>query len=444
MWGEAASSTYGSPPPPSIPPPGPPGPPTYGTPAPYPYPGQDPTYSSPPVYSTPPVATNYTGHPAYGAPVYSAPPAAYGAPGYELHPGYLPQGLAPPPPPSFKTFLDLNSQCLATIASFFIAPYTLTSLSALYRTCKNVYLIFLDNKTWEHLYEQSSNIPMANMKRYGNLVIPPTCDFRKIYVIRYRSQNRLRNVRVVANADFVRCVDFNVPESDVDSSTFVLKNGEFITEVHTRKGKIYDAVAFLTNFGRIHRIGGSGGEEYTVHKGGWLFEISSTTEKWHFKTVLTKFEPLFNFDPVLEFVANIKVVTITIITGDFLNYIEFLFNNGTVKRGGGNIENIQYPYVKQVIHLKEDEYIIGYELRTGALVDSIALWSNQRGLGTFGGNGGKPMPKQGAPEFNQGLIDINIKTIKKKDDFMVEKILEPKWGVMHLPQDNAANPNGGW
>lgn len=43
--------------------------------------------------------------------------------------------------------------------------------------------------------------------------------------------------------------------------------GEFIVEVHTRMGKIYDKVEVRTNLGRRYDMGGNGGEEYTVHKG---------------------------------------------------------------------------------------------------------------------------------------------------------------------------------
>lgn len=82
--------------------------------------------------------------------------------------------------------------------------------------------------------------------------------------------------------------------------------------------------------------------------------------------------------------------------------------------------------MKQVINLGVDEYIIGYELRTGQVVDSITLWSNKRGLGTFGGTGGKSQEKKlGMP--GESLVDIKIVGVKFKGITNVQNMVNAEW-----------------
>lgn len=76
--------------------------------------------------------------------------------------------------------------------------------------------------------------------------------------------------------------------------------------------------------------------------------------------------------------------------------------------------------------LNIDEYIIGFEARTGQVVDSITLWSNKRGLGTFGGPGGKPTEKTlGMP--GESLVNLRVDTTKFKNSTVVHCITAAEW-----------------
>lgn len=48
---------------------------------------------------------------------------------------------------------------------------------------------------------------------------------------------------------------------------------------------------------------------------------------------------------------NSQVMSVTMICGEYLNYIEFNFNDGTTKRGGGNLEFLDYPCASPCVDL---------------------------------------------------------------------------------------------
>lgn len=73
-----------------------------------------------------------------------------------------------------------------------------------------------------------------------------------------------------------------------------------------------------------------------------------------------------------------------------------------------------------------DEYIVGYEIRAGAIVDSITLWTNKRGLGSFGGTGGKVKEKRLARP-GESLSDIQIEHTKFKNLIVVSNVSNPSW-----------------
>jgi hypothetical protein len=77
---------------------------------------------------------------------------------------------------------------------------------------------------------------------------------------------------------------------------------------------------------------------------------------------------------------------------------------------------------------------MGYEIRAGAIVDSITLWTNKKGLGTFGGTGGKIKEKKIANP-GQTLVDIQIDTCKFKNFIMVQNISNPAWNVVGANSD---------
>eukprot|EP01126_Amoeba_proteus_P064204 TRINITY_DN8956_c0_g1_i2.p1 TRINITY_DN8956_c0_g1~~TRINITY_DN8956_c0_g1_i2.p1 ORF type:complete len:188 (-),score=45.58 TRINITY_DN8956_c0_g1_i2:53-616(-) len=173
-------------------------------------------------------------------------------------------------------------------------------------------------------------------------------------------------------------------------------------------------------------MGGQGGEDYVVHRGDVLTGADSQTGTWHFKSVLVRFIPKFENDLLKSFVVKKKVSKIILVTGDYLNFIEFIFNDGSFKRGGGNIEYIHYPYTRNEIVLAYDEYITAYELRSGQVIDSITFWTNKRGIGTFGGRGGRVKEKKiGFP--GQTLVDVEIVSMKFKNSTMVQNITNSVW-----------------
>lgn len=83
---------------------------------------------------------------------------------------------------------------------------------------------------------------------------------------------------------------------------------------------------------------------------------------------------------------------------------------------------------------------MGYEVRAGAVVDSITLWTNKRGLGTFGGTGGKVKEKKLA-QPGQTLGDIQIDATRFKNYVVIQNICNPVW----TPAANSIDwDNGAW
>lgn len=69
---------------------------------------------------------------------------------------------------------------------------------------------------------------------------------------------------------------------------------------------------------------------------------------------------------------------------------------------------------------------MGYEFRAGQIVDSITLWTNKRGLGCFGGTGGKVKDKRIA-QPGETLGDIQIESKVFKNYTIVSNLVNPVW-----------------
>jgi len=81
--------------------------------------------------------------------------------------------------------------------------------------------------------------------------------------------------------------------------------------------------------------------------------------------------------------------------------------------------------------------MIGYELARGQIVDSISIWTNQRGLGPYGGKGGTLMGKK-LGIAGEGIVDLQVVGKRWKAVQLIEDIVSPIWEPFAITNTNSS------